>query len=111
MGTNGAILVSNAFDSENPSVSHILYDSEGHVLDSQFFENRRRTGVSDLVAVRSAILDFDEINGISEIYEGRGYLESARNGKSVEVHGITGLSIHRFLNYPIKSFWQHWGLC
>jgi lipoprotein-releasing system permease protein len=88
LGTNGAILVSNAFDSEDPSVSHILYDSKGHVLDSQFFENRRRTGVSDPVAVRSAILDFDEINGISEIYEGRGYLESARNGKSVEVHGI-----------------------
>ena len=72
-------------------MSHILYDSEGHVLDSQFLKTVGASAFLILLRIRSAILDFDEINGISEIYEGRGYLESARNGKSVRFMVLTGL--------------------
>ena len=88
LGTNGAIRISDQFQDPYGTVQKV--DGEGKV---KFIFNSRegaqyRGGVHQPDLFRTALRDYSEISGISEIIEGNGVLNTGSRKKSVEINGI-----------------------
>jgi len=91
LGTNGAIRISDHFQDSLGTVEKV--DQDGVV---KFRFNSRegafyREGVNQPSLVRDALLQYDDISGVSEVLEGSGTLNTGSRRKSVQFHGIRWL--------------------
>ncbi len=88
LGTNGAIRVSDRFQDMEGTVSKVSRDGkESFVLRSR--ENARYVeGIEYPQLVKTALREFPEISGISEIIEGTGILDSGSRKLAVQLHGL-----------------------
>lgn len=88
LGTNGAIRVSDRFQDMEGTVSKVSRDGkESFVFRSR--ENARYVeGIEYPQLVKTALREFPEISGISEIIEGTGILDSGSRKLAVQLHGL-----------------------
>ena len=88
LGTNGAIRVSDRFQDMEGTVSKVSRDGkESFVFRSR--ENARYVeGIEYPQLVKTALREFPEVSGISEIIEGTGILDSGSRKLAVQLHGL-----------------------
>ena len=88
LGTNGAIRVSDRFQDMEGTVSKVSRDGkESFVFRSR--ENARYIeGIEYPQLVKTALREFPEVSGISEIIEGTGILDSGSRKLAVQLHGL-----------------------
>ena len=88
LGTNGAIRVSDRFQDMEGTVSKVSRDGkESFVFRSR--ENARYVeGIEYPQIVKTALREFPEVSGISEIIEGTGILDSGSRKLAVQLHGL-----------------------
>ena len=88
LGTNGAIRVSDRFQDMEGTVSKVSRDGkESFVFRSR--ENARYVeGIEYPQLVKTALREFPEVSGISEIIEGTGILDSGSRKLAVQLHGF-----------------------
>ena len=88
LGTNGAIRVSDRFQDLEGTVSKAS-GNEGERFVFKSRENARYVeGIEYPQLVRSALGEFPEVSGISEILEGTAVLDSGSRKHAVQIHGL-----------------------
>ena len=88
LGTNGAIRISDRFQDMYGTVRMSSQDGRTKFLFNSREGTRYREGISDPKLLRSALNQFPEISGISEILEGSAVIAGTSRSQNVEIHGI-----------------------
>ena len=88
LGTNGAIRISDSFQDMHGTVSMSSQDGKTKFLFNSREGTRYTEGVENPALLRSALSQFSEISGISEILEGKATLAGSSRSQNIEIHGI-----------------------
>jgi lipoprotein-releasing system permease protein len=88
LGTNGAIRISDSFQDMHGSVRMSSQDGKTKFLFNSREGTRYTEGVENPALLRSALSQFSEISGISEILEGKATLAGSSRSQNIEIHGI-----------------------
>ena len=88
LGTNGAIRISDRFQDMDGTVRKVLDDGEVKFVFKSRKDSRYVTGIDYPNKLRDALKYFKSVNGVSEIIETNGVLDSESRTHPVQVHGL-----------------------
>ena len=88
LGTNGAIRVSDRFQDMEGTVSKVSRDGKESFVFRSGENARYVEGIEYPQLVKTALREFPEVSGISEIIEGTGILDSGSRKLAVQLHGL-----------------------